>query len=60
MHPHDLTPEGIEVHFATNHIGHWILTNELLSQLKNNARIIIVSSGLYKKVSITVISMNLD
>lgn len=48
-----LSPEGIELHFATNHIGHFLLTNLLLPKLitaaKSNprgaTRIINVSSS---------------
>jgi NAD(P)-dependent dehydrogenase (short-subunit alcohol dehydrogenase family) len=48
-----LTSEGIEAHFATNHIGHFLLTNLLLPKLitasKHNAkgatRIVNVSSS---------------
>ena len=54
-HPHQLTEEGIEVHFATNHVGHWLLTKELVGELKENARIIIVTSGLYKKVHLLLL-----
>ncbi|KAL9646376.1 hypothetical protein ABK040_014527 [Willaertia magna] len=44
-HPHDVTKQGIEIQFGTNHIGHFLLTNLLLNTLKkSNARIINVSS----------------
>lgn len=29
--------EGYEIHFATNHLGHFLLTNLLLDQLKAGA-----------------------
>lgn len=52
MAPHGLTVEGIEIHFGTNHIGHFLLTNLLLDKLKETAnetgiesRIVIVSSA---------------
>ncbi|KAE9555282.1 hypothetical protein FO519_001533 [Halicephalobus sp. NKZ332] len=50
-HPHQLTEEGIEIHFATNHVGHWLLTKELMGELKKDARVILVTSGFYKKAS---------
>ena len=48
-----LTPEGIEMHFATNHIGHWLFTSLVMPKLINAAmsnpkgvtRIVNVSSG---------------
>uniref|UniRef100_A0AC34QRG3 Short-chain dehydrogenase n=1 Tax=Panagrolaimus sp. JU765 TaxID=591449 RepID=A0AC34QRG3_9BILA len=47
-HPHQLTEDNLEIHFATNYFGHWVLTKELLNSCNRNARIIIVTSGLYK------------
>lgn len=46
---HQLTDEGIELTLATNHLGHFVLTNELLPLLKNSddARVINVSSGTH-------------
>ena len=48
-----LTKEGIEMHFATNHIGHWLLTCLIMPKIikaaegkpKGSARIVNVSSG---------------
>lgn len=42
--------QGIEAHFATNHLGHFLLTGLLLDLLKksNSARIVTVSSAGYK------------
>ncbi|KAF4338915.1 double substrate-specificity short chain dehydrogenase reductase 2 [Fusarium beomiforme] len=50
---HSYSPENIEMHFATNHIGHFLLTNLIMPKLINAAkenpkgatRIINVSSG---------------
>lgn len=49
--PFQLSQDGIELQFATNHIGHFLLTNLLLEDLKKTAqktgiegRIVIVSS----------------
>ncbi|GMU94595.1 SDR family oxidoreductase [Ignavibacterium album] len=46
---HQLTSEGIELTLATNHLGHFVLTNELLPLLKSSddARIINVSSAAH-------------
>lgn len=48
-----LTEDGIELHFGTNHIGHWLFTNLIMSKIikaasrnpKGATRIINVSSG---------------
>ncbi|EPB68849.1 oxidoreductase, short chain dehydrogenase/reductase family protein [Ancylostoma ceylanicum] len=51
--PFELSRNGIEMHFATNAFGHFVLVNNLLPLLEKstNGRIVIVSSGLYKGVS---------
>ncbi|XVE76339.1 hypothetical protein DITRI_Ditri12bG0164200 [Diplodiscus trichospermus] len=36
--PYQLSQDGIEVQFATNHIGHFLLTNLLLDKMKNTAK----------------------
>jgi NAD(P)-dependent dehydrogenase (short-subunit alcohol dehydrogenase family) len=36
MH-HQLTPEGIEMHFGTNHIGLFLLTNLILEKIRKGA-----------------------
>ncbi|KAK4798056.1 hypothetical protein SAY86_030382 [Trapa natans] len=49
--PFQLSKDGIELQFATNHIGHFLLTNLLLDKMKHTAkttgiegRIVIISS----------------
>uniref|UniRef100_A0A9I9CVX6 Short-chain dehydrogenase TIC 32, chloroplastic n=1 Tax=Cucumis melo TaxID=3656 RepID=A0A9I9CVX6_CUCME len=36
--PFQLSEDGIEMQFATNHIGHFLLTNLLLEKMKNTAK----------------------
>lgn len=66
MCPYFLTEDNIELHFATNHLGHFLLTNLLLPLIseaakKSRARIVITSSALhrvsafFKKVTIFII-----
>ncbi|PKA48049.1 Short-chain dehydrogenase TIC 32, chloroplastic [Apostasia shenzhenica] len=50
-----LSQDGVEMSFATNHIGHFLLTNLLLENMRNTAsesgiegRIVIVASEGYK------------
>jgi len=62
--PFQLSEDGIEMQFAVNHLGHFLFTNLLLNKMKNtshqhkdnggggDARIIVVSSSLYKNASI--------
>jgi len=42
---------GIERHFVTNHLGHFLLTNRLLPRLiaAPQGRIVVVASGAYKQ-----------
>ncbi|KAI1728369.1 short chain dehydrogenase domain-containing protein [Ditylenchus destructor] len=49
-HPYELTPEGIEIHFATNYLGHFLLTNLLMEYMAPDARILNVTSSYYEKV----------
>lgn len=44
-----LSPDGFELTFAVNHLGHFLLTNLLLDRLRANApaRIVVVSSGVH-------------
>ena len=45
------TLDGLEVHFATNHLGHFLLTNLLLKRLRESptsARIVVVSARVHK------------
>ena len=53
MPPYGLSKQGIEQTFATNHLGHWLLTGLLLDYLTNtpNSRIVCVSSVVHLLVS---------
>lgn len=42
-----LTPEGLDVVFATNHLGHFLLTLLLLPALEPQGRIAVVSSDMH-------------
>jgi len=46
----EITDEGYESIFATNHLGHFLLVNELMDVLNaNSTRIISVSSSLHRR-----------
>jgi len=59
------TADGIEIHFGTNHIGHFYLTQLLLPVLRRSAhsRVVVVSSSLHVtgvNVIKTFININLQ
>ncbi|XP_002161411.1 retinol dehydrogenase 14 [Hydra vulgaris] len=56
--PFTKSEDGIELHFAVNHLGHFLLTNLLLDYMNNHSRIIVVSSALYKKAQLDLINFN--
>lgn len=44
------TTENLEIHFATNHLGHFLLTELLKENIqKNSARIVVVASLMHKR-----------
>lgn len=43
--PYALTPEGIEMQFGVNHIGHFLLTNLLVPKMGRGSRVVCVSSA---------------
>lgn len=55
------TKDGFEINMGTNHLGHFLLTNLLLDQLKcaPSSRIIIVSSLLHEKGKLHLDNLNL-
>lgn len=46
-----LSKDGFEKTFQTNHLGHFLLTSELMSQLSKDARVVTVSSLGYQFAS---------
>ncbi|XP_067681959.1 retinol dehydrogenase 12-like [Haliotis asinina] len=60
MCPKMLSKQGYELQFATNHLGHFLLTNLLLELMKRStpSRIVVVSSGIYKRGNINFDDIN--
>jgi NAD(P)-dependent dehydrogenase (short-subunit alcohol dehydrogenase family) len=54
MPPRALSPQGHEIQFAGNHLGHFALTGLLLDALRpdHDPRVVTVSSGLHRRGSI--------
>ena len=54
------TPTGLEMHMATNHLGHFALTGLLFETLKNtsNSRVVTMSSGAHKAGNINFDDFN--
>eukprot|EP00956_Cyclotella_meneghiniana_P026221 scaffold56180_cov77-Cyclotella_meneghiniana.AAC.2 len=53
------TVDGYEIHFGVNHLGHFLLIQELLPLLKSSgmdSRIVMVSSGLSKSGKIDMVT----
>ena len=42
-----LTQDGFDIIFATNHLGHFLLTNLLLPYMQENAKIIVTASDMH-------------
>ena len=49
-HPQQLTADGFELQFGTNHLGHFALTGLLLERMagRDDARVVTVSSGAHR------------
>lgn len=54
------SPEGIELTFATNHLGHFLLTTLLLPLLRPGARIVNVSSSGHRISPVRFSDINFD
>lgn len=53
------TKEGLERQFGINHIGHFLLTTELMGRMGAGSRIVVVASGAHKAGKIHFDDINL-
>ncbi|MBO4927487.1 MAG: SDR family oxidoreductase [Clostridiales bacterium] len=53
------TKEGLERQFGINHVGHFLLTSELIDLMSEGSRIVIVASGAHKAGKIHFDDINL-
>jgi len=54
--PYALTGDGFETHLATNHLGHYLLTNLMLPQLRD--RVVVVSSDAHRAGELDLTDLN--
>lgn len=56
------TADGFELHFGTNHVGHFALTGLLLPSLlaKRGARVVVVSSDVHERAHLDFDDLQLD
>ena len=47
--PRSYTKDGIETHWSSNHLGHYLLTKLLVNQLQNGGKILYMLDYAYKK-----------
>jgi NAD(P)-dependent dehydrogenase (short-subunit alcohol dehydrogenase family) len=55
-----LSEDGIEMHFATNHIGHFLFTNLIVPKLSKSARIVNLSSSSPTQAGVRFTDINFD
>ena len=53
------TREGVERQFGINHLGHFLLTTELMEIMGEGSRIVVVASGAHKAGKIHFDDINL-
>ena len=54
--PYALTGDGFETHLATNHLGHYLLTNLMLPQLRD--RVVVISSDAHRAGELDLTDLN--
>ena len=50
--PYGKTTDGFEIQFGTNHLGHFVLVNRLVSRVRDGGRIVILSSAAHRAADV--------
>jgi NAD(P)-dependent dehydrogenase (short-subunit alcohol dehydrogenase family) len=53
-HPFDRTVDGFETHFATNHLGHFVLINRLVPLIRDGGRVVVLSSAAHHASDVSI------
>jgi NAD(P)-dependent dehydrogenase (short-subunit alcohol dehydrogenase family) len=53
-HPFERTVDGFETHFATNHLGHFLLVNRLTAHLRDGGRVVVLSSAAHHAADVSI------
>lgn len=58
--PFGHTPDGFEIQFGTNHLGHFVLVNRIASLIKPGGRLVNVSSSGHRYSDVDLADPNFD
>ena len=58
--PQSKTSDGFETHFGTNHLGHFVLVNRIISLFKPGSRLINLSSGGHRFSDVDLADPNFE
>lgn len=58
--PHGRTVDGFETQFGTNHLGHFVLVNRIAPLIRNEGRLITVSSAGHRYSNVDLVDPNFE
>ena len=61
--PRSISEDGIEIHFAVNHLGHFLLTNLLMDMIKDSGpgnRVVFLMNLDYRKGQVVLDDLNFN
>ncbi len=58
--PEGKTADGFEIHFGTNHLGHFVLTNRIAGLLRPGGRLVNVSSAGHRRADVDLQDPNFE
>jgi NAD(P)-dependent dehydrogenase (short-subunit alcohol dehydrogenase family) len=53
-HPFGRTVDGFEMHFGTNHVGHFVLVNRLRPLIRDGGRVIVLASAAHHASDVSI------